>query len=121
VQLLTATAKRVLPGLIGAGYITVGGDRHREIGSVHPKADRRRRSNSPVQWAVEDQTVALVVIDHRAALVRIVIGRPHDPAAAGLDGLGRGVDVRGLDADDDLAGDGVVDRGCQRERDRPAV
>lgn len=58
--------------------------------------------------AVEHQPVALVVIDHCATLVRVVV-RALDDAAALLDGLRRGVDVGGLDPDDDLAGDRMVD------------
>ena len=47
----------------------------------------------PGQRLVKDDPVAVVVVDHGAALVGVVVGAPHDAAAAVLDGLGRGVDV----------------------------
>jgi hypothetical protein len=53
--------------------------------------------------------------------VGVVIRAFHDAAAASLDGLRGGVDIGGLDPDDDLSGDGMVDRGRQRQGDRPAV
>jgi hypothetical protein len=53
--------------------------------------------------------------------VGVVVRALHDAATTGLDGLGGGVDVVGLDADDDLPGNGMVDLGGQCEGDRPAV
>ena len=73
------------------------------------------------QRLVEDDPVALVVIDHRAAFVGVVVGALHDAAATVLHSLGRRVDVVGLDADHDLPGNGMVDRGCQCKGDWPAV
>src|ERR1700734_1353811 len=73
------------------------------------------------QRLVEDDPVALVVINHRAPFVGVVVGALHDAAATFLHGLGRGVYVVGLDADHDLPGNGMVDRGRQCEGDGPAV
>lgn len=41
---------------------------------------------SPVQRTVEDQPVALVVIDHGTAFVRVVVQALHDATTTGLDG-----------------------------------
>jgi hypothetical protein len=68
---------------------------------------------SPRQRAVEDQAVAFVVINHGTALVRVVVRARHDATAAGLNSLRRGVDISGLDTNDDLPGYGVVHRGRQ--------
>src|SRR6187549_1597317 len=75
----------------------------------------------PAQRAVEDQAVALVVIHYGAPFVRVVVRAPQDTATAGLHSLGRGVDVGGLDADDNLAVDGMVHCGRQRYSHRPTV
>ena len=45
----------------------------------------------------------------------------HDAAAAGIDGLRGGVDISGLDTDDDLPVCGMVRRGRQCKSDRPAM
>jgi hypothetical protein len=62
-----------------------------------------------------------VVVDDGAAFVGVVVRASHDAATTGLDGLGRGVDVVCLDADDDLPGNGMVDLGGQCQGDRSAV
>src|SRR5579875_261644 len=79
------------------------------------------RRTSAVQWTVEDEAVALVVVDDAAALVRVVVRGLHDASAIRVDGLCCGVDVSGLDADDDLPGHGVVHRCRERDGDRPPV
>ena len=50
----------------------------------------------PLQRTVEDQAVALVVIDHGAALVCVVVRAPDDRPARFLDRLSRAVDIGGL-------------------------
>jgi hypothetical protein len=62
-----------------------------------------------------------VVVDHGSAFVCVVVRSFHDGTAVGLNRLRGGVDIGGLDADDDVAGHRVVHRGRQREGDRPTV
>ena len=105
--------------------VVAGGD----VPAMTPMALRRNELDDssahlgvhPGQRLVEHDAVALVVVDHRAALVGVVVRAPHDAAAAVFDGLCRCVDVVGLDADDDLPGNGVVYLGREGEGDGPAV
>src|SRR6202789_3643376 len=90
-------------------------------GSPWLRSPSRRCRRSSGQRLVEDQTVALVVVDHGTAFVGVVVRAFHDAATAGLNGLGRGVDIGGLDPDDDLPGDGMVHRGRPCEGDRTTV
>lgn len=46
------------------------------------------------KWAVEDQAIALVVVDNSAAFVCIVVRACDDTATTGVHGLRRGVDCR---------------------------
>src|SRR3954447_24743441 len=78
-------------------------------------------SRLTTQRAVEDEAVALVVVADGAALVGVVVRPLDDRATVGLDRLRRPVDIRGLDADDHMARERMIDLGRQRQRDRAAV
>src|SRR5690349_24654742 len=85
------------------------------------KAAWLRPRPSARERLVEDQAVALVVVHHGTGLVRVVVGALHDAAAVLFDRPGGAVDVIGLDAHDDLAGYGVIDRSGQGKSHGAAV
>jgi hypothetical protein len=76
---------------------------------------------SPGQRTVEDQAVAFVVVDHCTTFVCVVVRAFRDATATGFNSLRRGVDISGLDTDDDLPGYGMVHRGRQCDSDRPTI
>ena len=63
---------------------------------------------SLTERTVEDQAISLVVVDHGTAFVCVVVGPLHDAPAIGLNSVRSGIDIVGLDADDDLTGNGMV-------------